>query len=194
MPFDPTFQSTQFQLQLSNMQVCGPAAPGALTTSTLTPTSPMSSPLQPLLEINASVKPQQGVVWVTTKQPTSLEYKIKNITEPPPQETQFGTTPPSDDTTPTKQPTVEYEVCTNKKVWSLQDKSRGEMEIPGPQEDCYLRLTIVPKQSGPLPVPLLLLKYPAGGNGCVLTSAQVHNVNHKQTVTVHPTAGQGEQN
>ena len=131
---------------------------------------------------------------MTNKQSASLEYKIRNIAEVPPQETQFGATPPHDDTTPTKQAMVEYEVCADKKEWSLLDKSRGDLEIPEPQEDCCLRLTIVPNTSGPLPVPLLLLKYPAGGSGCVLTPAQVHNVNHQQVVTVHPTAVQGEHN
>lgn len=152
--------------------------------------------MQTLFEVKATLEPQKDQVWVIVKQPATLQYKVENVTVPPPQETRFGNTSPSTETAPSEPFTVGYEVCVDKKVWSLEESSEGQGVIDvQPQEFKMITLNIIPNVSGPLPVPTLQLTWPARGQGsCMLTSAQVYNVNHGQVVTVHTSTAQGEQN
>lgn len=158
-------------------------------------------------------------VWVVTHRAALLLYTIRNITEQPPPETQFGTTPTSDLATPTSDqaiPTSDqatptsteyklgYEVCVDKKAWSLQDPGAGQgvLDVPGPQLASTLQFTIVPSGSGSFPMPRLLLKWvpmnsggvakeESAGVGCVLTDAQVYELSRGQLVTVHSSSSVG---
>ena len=159
-----------------------------------------------MFELEGSVEPKKDQVWITSHRPADLQYTIKNISAQPPQETQFGS---SDAATPTSEeasPTgvgyrLGYEISADKKVWSLQDHGQGIIDIPEPQQSVVLSVGVVPNGSGPLPMPELVLKWvpvvhslgggAANKEGCVLTSAQVHNICHNQRVTVQSPTGAG---
>lgn len=151
-----------------------------------------------MFEVECSVEPAKDQVWIVGQQPAFLHYTIRNITEQPPPETQFGTMPTSGKTTPTsREYRLGYEVCVDKGAWSLQDPTQGQgtLEMPRAQLTSQLLVTVVPSGSGSLPVPRLLLKWvpadTAGGEGCVLTDAQVYEVSRGQTVTVHTSSSAG---
>lgn len=142
----------------------------------------------------------QNQAWVTVHKPCTLVYSIRNIMDQPPQETQFGTTPPSGEATPTRMDyKLGYEVCVDKKVWILQEQGRGLLSVPDYQLKTRLGLLVVPNKSGSLPVPHLLLKWvPSPGDsggvvneGCVLTNAQVYDLCQGQMVTVHTSSSVG---
>lgn len=155
---------------------------------------------QTLFEVKPSVEPQRDQVVVTMNQPAHLLYTITNITEPPPKETQLGTTPPTGEVTPTStSPSGEcrlgYEVCVDLGVWSLQEEGQGVMNMPAPGQSEELHLHVVPCSSGPLPIPPLLLKWlpEEGVAGCVLTPAQVYDVYPRgEVVTVSMPAAREE--
>lgn len=77
----------------------------------------------------------------------------------------------------------------DKKVWSLQGKGHGFIDVPGSQETRTLNFHAVPSVSGAVTVPRLLLKWVAmetglGQESCVLSNAQVYNLCWGQMVTV----------
>ena len=155
--------------------------------------------MQTVFEVEGSVEPMRDQVWVVAQRPSLLLYTIRNITEQPPPETQFGTTPLTSETTPTtrREYRLGYKVCVDKGAWSLQDPTQGQgtLDMPGAQLTSQLAVTVLPSESGSLPVPRLLLKWvptdTEGGEGCVLTDAQVYRVSRGQTVTVHTSSSAG---
>ena len=147
--------------------------------------------------MECAVEPAREQACLTAHRPATLLYTIRNITPRAPQETQFGTTPPSsaatspsDETTPTNIAyRLGYEVCADKKAWSLQDQGQGVVDIPEPQQSVQLNVGVVPSGSGSLSIPELTLRWLAApptpqGQGYVLTGAQVYNIYHSLTVSV----------
>lgn len=159
--------------------------------------------MQTVLEVEASVEPGREQACVTAHRPATLHYTIKNITAQPPQETQFGTTPlsgktthPSGDASPTSiAHRLGYEVCVDKKVWSLQEQGQGVVDIPEPQRSVRLAVGVVPSGNGSLPIPVLTLRWGSAGlavgGGAALTNAQVYNAYHSQTVNVQSLTAAG---
>lgn len=166
-----------------------------------------------MFEVEASVEPARDQASLAVHKPALLLYTIKNIMPHPPQETQFGTTPPSSAaTTPSDEapPTnvtyrLGFEVCADKKVWSLKDRGQGAVDIPEPQMSVRVCVGVVPCVSGSFSIPELRLSWSvvqgrgftappmAQNRGYVLTGAQVYNTCYGQTVSIHqnliPSAG-----
>ena len=150
---------------------------------------------QTVFEVEANVEPARDQVWVTLHKPAALQYTIYNISPLGPQETQFGTTSP-ESPPPSMEYRLGYEVCVDKKVWSLQEVGHGVVDIPAPQQSVRVSVGVVPNGSGIVAVPELILRWvPAeqksGTEGCVLTGAQVYNVCHSQTVPVQTSPSTG---
>ena len=124
----------------------------------------------------------------------TLVFTIRNITELPPQETHFGTTP----TTHSLDYKLGYKVCADEKVWSLQDKGQGVIDVPGPQRKARLNFKIIPNENGPLLIPgLTLYRVPLDlgreelTEGRIFTNAQVYNTSLGQVVNVSTSSGIG---
>lgn len=137
--------------------------------------------------------------------PATLICTITNTTPQPPQETQFGFTPPSleEALSTSSSPTsykLRYEVCINKKVWNIQAHGQGILEVPGPQKTVRLQFQVVPITSGMIELPSLVLyrvdvdigngggKTSNGRSGAEkipLTNAQIYNMSRGKVVTVN---------
>lgn len=117
-----------------------------------------------MFEVKRSVDPVKEQPLVTVHRPALLHFSIFSTAEDrAPQETQFAATSPVDITmhdTPTSMGyRLGYEVCVDEKVWSFQEQGQGFIEVPGPQLTSHLHFQVVPKVSGPLPLPKLLLSW-----------------------------------
>ena len=146
--------------------------------------------------------PSKDQAGLLTHHVAILTYYICNTTEPLPQETQFGTTPTS--TTPISNQSdykLGYELCVDKKAWSIQELGCDIIEIPGPGKMYTLQLEVTPTKSGSLLVPGLTLSWvPVNSGkkwlsdkslGTELTNAQVYNSSHGHTVTVNTSSNIG---
>jgi len=130
---------------------------------------------------------------ILARQPATLICTVKNITTPPPQETRFGFSTPSNEdgssssSAPPQKIGYEVLIDSNRMCWGI-GKEKGTFEMPAPLKKKTLQFQVVPAQSGFLQLPSLQL-YRLGNSKqedrLLLTDAQVYNTSRGQVVTVH---------
>ena len=95
--------------------------------------------MQTIYEVKASLEPMKEHSRVTTKRTAFLKFDIKNVTK-----NRFTTK-------------LRYDVMADSKIWNLQDRPWGVIEVPKPGQQTQLSIKVMPLVVGLVELPTLTL-------------------------------------